>query len=152
MVPPGVVTQKNVTQKITSPIASSTPASQPININKILEVIRHQESRGQKNPYGFSQFSGKKEIGNANGAYQVTDAELKTYSKKYLGRDITPQEFLSNPKLQDQYMTSKVQRFSNMFNFTIPEIFGAHRGGIGGRSNPSYKTYIDEATKLYNTV
>ena len=121
-----------------------------VNTNKVLSVIRHQESRGEKQPYSFSQSSGKKTQGKALGAYQVTEGELKTYAKKYLGRDVTPKEFLESPKLQDTYMTNKIQRFQNEFGMNLNEIFGAHRGGINGRNDKEYSKYVDEALALYN--
>jgi hypothetical protein len=129
---------------------AATITTQPVNINKMLEVFRHQESRGEKNPYSFSQYSGVENLGDALGAYQVTEGELRTYGKKYLGKDVTAKQFLENPKLQDTYMTNKIIDFENRYKFSVPEMFGAHRGGIGGRSNPNYQQYIQEAVNLYN--
>lgn len=119
------------------------------NINKMLTAIRHQESRGEKDPYSFTRFSGFKKLGDALGAYQVTEGELKSYAKKYLGRQVTRQEFLSNPKLQDEYMTKKLSRFQKEFKMTIPEAFLAHRGGLNADPK-QYQVYVSEAIDQYN--
>lgn len=122
----------------------------PINKNKMLEVFRYQESRGEKNPYSFFQYSGRPELGDALGAYQVTEGELETYAKRYLGREVSRDEFLNNPKIQDEYMIGKIRYMEEEMGFTIDEIFGAHRGGIGGRKNKNYSGYINQAVDMYN--
>lgn len=141
---------KIVNPKNIKPAEAKPNPKEAYNLNNILKVIRHQETRGQLSPYRFVRFSGDDKQGNANGAYQVTDGELKTYAKRYLGRQVNSDEFLKNPKLQDQYMSNKISDWINRYKMDLPNIFVSHRGGINARI-PDYQQYVDEAVNLYNS-
>ena len=56
-------------------------------------------------------------LGRALGAYQVMEANIGPWSREALGREVTPDEFMKNPQIQDQIFQHKfgqyVQKFGN---------------------------------------
>jgi hypothetical protein len=124
-----------------------------INTANVLNSIKYNETRGEKNPYSYSRYSGSSIAGNALGAYQVTQGELNTYGQKFLGKAVTSQQFLSDPQLQDQYMQAKIQHGLQM-GLTLPQIFATHRGGYTHPDNAmvKYKGYVDSALQEYNNL
>lgn len=126
--------------KLITPPKANANAESDIDMGKTLKTIRHLESRGESDPYNFNRDSGQKKQGKALGAYQVTEGELATYSKKYLGAQISPEQFNKSQELQDKYMTNKVNRMINEYDMSLEEILAVHRGGI---------TYPEQALKKY---
>ena len=108
-----------------------TPTFSPkVNSEKLAEAIRINETGGvKKNAYSFRQPSNSGIPGDmANGAYQVTDAELATYAPRYLGKAVTPQQFLNDPTMQDNYMRVKATALGDR-GLTPEQIMAVHRGG-----------------------
>lgn len=129
-------------------------APDTFNKDKLLQAIRYNETRGEKDPYSYYRSSGSKVLGRALGAYQVTEGELKTYGKKFLGKDIAADDFLKNPTAQDNYMQAKINHGMNDLKLNPAEILATHRGGY---TNPDkamvkYKTYVDSGMKAYNNL
>jgi len=127
-------------------------------VSSIRDSIRYMESRGEKNPYSFYQHSGIDELGDALGAYQITEAKLNELSQKFLGRKVNRDEFLKDPSLQDRYVESQIKYLLDN-NFKVNSLFTAHRGGWSDMSrqatikrNSKYKQYMDEATKKYKEL
>lgn len=134
---------------------SDKPDKPSIEVPKLLDAIRNNETRGEKDPYNFSRSSGSTTQGKALGAYQVTEGELKTYADRFLGHDVTPKEFLSSPELQDSYMENKIKWMSEVKKLSIEEIIAAHRGGFGdltkaGEKVEEYGKYVKAAMDQYN--
>jgi len=132
-------------------------AEDKTNVLNIVDTIRHNESRGEKRPYSFSQFSGKKELGKALGAYQVTEGELKSYAKKYLGKAVTAQEFLKDPKMQEDYIKNKVESLLSR-GLSVPQILAVHRYGGSDLTDEGLKKvtqkardYVKEGMQVYAT-
>ncbi len=138
----------------TGPFLDTTPgatnanqAAAAVNIPKLVDAIKYNESRGEKSPYSFAQPSGSSTLGRALGAYQITEGELKTYAKKYLGFNITPQQFLANPQLQDQYMQSKANSLSSR-GLNVQQIMAVHRYG-GSDLTPEGLAKVSKAAAQY---
>ena len=114
-----------------APTTYVNPAAQTtgVDVQRVVSSIKGNETGGIQNPYSFHQPSGSKAMGNANGAYQITDGELKTYAPRFLGRAVTPQQFLSDPSMQDTYMSHKVMSLANR-KLSAPQIMAVHRGGM----------------------
>ncbi len=107
---------------------------------KFLNSIAYNETNTIKEPYSYHKFSGSKELGDDLGKYQVTEGELKTYGKRYLGRVPTKQEFLSSPRLQDEYMTNKYN-YLKKEGYSDAEIADIHRKGIKNAQPKGKDTY-----------
>jgi hypothetical protein len=93
-------------------------------------------------------------LGRALGRYQVMEANIGPWSQEVLGRTVTPDEFMSNPQLQDQIFDGKFQQYVQKFG---PE--GAAQawfGGPGGvgqlNRQDSLGTSIAEYTSKFNNA
>lgn len=107
--------------------AQSLPIPAPnTDPNLIAQAIKNNETGGKQSPYSFSQPSGAGDM--ANGAYQIRDSELKTYAPRYLGANVTSQQFLNDPQMQDNYMNAKATSLANR-GLTPQQIMAVHRGG-----------------------
>lgn len=115
--------------------------------DKLREAIGMSETSiiPEEKRYSYNKPSGIKLFGRDLGKYQVTDAELKTYAKRYLGRNVTSDEFLKNPKLQDEYMDNKIKYLREQ-GYTDAEIAAIHRGGINTDLNSTRSKKYSEIT------
>mgnify|MGYP001610880897 CR=1 FL=1 len=118
------------------------------SVGELAEGIKFAESRGEKSPYEFKKFSGKKELGLALGAYQITEARLKENAKKFLNRIVSTKEFLSSSKLQDQFIRADIQE-SRELGIPNEEIIRQHRGGYkaGGKEYQDYVNSVINSLK-----
>jgi hypothetical protein len=116
----------NFSRKIVIPDPKEPRRTQ---IDTMLEAIAYNESRGEKDAYATTTNAKNRKGNVANGKYQVTTDELKTYAKRFLGRDIKEKEFRANPELQDEYMRNKVA-FLMDEGLTPGEILASHRRGL----------------------
>lgn len=94
------------------------------------------------------------------GRYQVTTAELASYGKKFLGRHMSPSQFLANPQAQDEYMTKKLA-FLLDEGVPLRGVIALHAQGMthwGDRdvvhkkiaqANTDRKNYVDRAHTFY---
>lgn len=150
--------------KVSQPLSSFVPkvnaqtVVQPqagIDIQKFLKAIGQNETGGVKgNKYAFSQHSGSSDLGMALGKYQVTEGELKSYGKKFLGQDITPQQYLASTTAQDNYMKGKVDHYSKQ-GYSAQDIADIHRKGIknsypAGSGKYQSQGYVDGFNVAYN--
>lgn len=121
--------------------------------DRILKGIAFVESNtvpeGKK--YQFRKFSGSKAMGDDIGKYQVTEGELKSYSKDFLGRVVTGDEFAASPEIQETYMNNKVRRLRED-GLTDEEIAAFHRGGLTGWGNPATRKKKLKERKDYATA
>lgn len=136
--------------------APEQPAPARADPGRVSAAIRQNETGGVKNPYSFRQPSGNPAMGMANGAYQVTDAELRSYAPLYLGRPVTSQQFLASPQLQDQYMNVKATNLAAR-GLTPQEIMAVHRGGSSDLTASAlssmvtrYQPYVTKGMTYYD--
>lgn len=111
-------------------------------LNKTTKAIGSNETSiipaAQK--YSSSQDSRVKAYGRALGKYRVTEAELKAYAPHYLGRSVTPDEFLANPAVQDQYLHHKILHFTSQ-GYTPEQFADIHNKGLQHEGAPGSTTY-----------
>ncbi len=105
-------------------------------VDTTLKGISYNETRGQKDPYSFSQSSGNPQLGRALGKYQITEADLKRLAPHYLPTTPTPEQFLSTPSLQDTFMKNRVQ-YQLSQGYSPEQIADIHRSGTGGILPPN---------------
>lgn len=77
----------------------------PGNLGRLMSAIRGQESGGN---YGATNASG------ASGAYQILKSNFENaggWDKEALGHDITYQQFMSSPQIQDQIARYKLGQY-----------------------------------------
>jgi len=90
----------------TSGVTAGTGAI-PGNLGRLMSAIRGQESGGN---YGATNPSG------ASGAYQILRSNFVNpggWDKEALGHDITYQQFMSSPQIQDQIARYKLGQYLN---------------------------------------
>ncbi len=136
--------------------AATIPAAKPsLDVEKFLNSIGSNETGGvQGNRYAFSQPSGSSSLGNALGKYQVTEGELKSYGKRFLGQDITPQQYLASTTAQDNYMRGKANYYAGQ-GYSPQEIADIHRKGIknsfpAGSGKFQSPDYVNKFNMNYN--
>jgi hypothetical protein len=111
---------------------------------RFAEAIKAKESGGKYDIVGPTH----SKLGRALGAYQVMEANVGPWSREALGREVTPDEFLKNPQIQDQIFQHKfgqyVQKFGNPQDaasawFTgQPLSVGANRRDVLGTTGAGY--------------
>lgn len=62
-------------------------------LDRLLASIKHQESG--------DNYSAVNKSSGATGAYQVMKANIPSWTKRAIGRSVSPQEFLKSPQIQD---------------------------------------------------
>ena len=93
------------------PVQPSPGPSGGSDLDVLMRAIRGQESGGARNPYGaINPDSG------ALGAYQILWSNLAAnnnsdWDRQALGRDVSREEFLSSPEIQDQIASYKLGQY-----------------------------------------
>lgn len=86
-------------------------------ISDIMERIKLVESSGNYQAKGPVVKSGQYAGEQALGAFQIMPGNLPEWSQEALGREVTPDEFLANPELQDaitrHQMQKNLQKYGN---------------------------------------
>ena len=125
----------------------------PAPIDDLIEAIARAEtggvSRDELERYSFKRYSGKKQLGYALGKYGVTEGELKTYSQRYLGRNVSAEEFLNNPALQDAYMENKLTYWRER-GIDDDNLIALHRGGLNAQVS-QYQDYVNKVKSYLPT-
>ena len=98
---------------------------------QFFSAISEQESGGNYKAVGPSVQGGH----HAYGKYQVMDYNIASWTKKYYGKSLTPQQYLNNPKAQEAVARGVLQGYYNKYGAK-----GAAAMWYSGQSNPN-KTY-----------
>ena len=127
---------------------------EPSVVKRVVDSIANNEMLKSGDPYTFTKPSGKKELGNDNGKYQITDEDLRLNSLRYIGRKVTREEFLNSPKLQERYMKNRVS-YQLSEGYSPSQIADIHRGGFGQKRKPGESIfrkpkYVEAFLKDYN--
>ena len=86
--------------------------SKDLLTSKVRKDIAYRETRGEKDPYSATN---KNSNGTSDyGKYQVNEQVLTTYGKKFLGKEITPDEFLKNPNLQEEFFDKAIEHLKSL--------------------------------------
>jgi hypothetical protein len=87
-----------------SPIAQAIMDGKPISGGgNYRDAIASIESAGSGDYSAIGPTNQK--LGRPLGRYQVMEANIAPWSKQALGREVTPDEFLANPQIQDAVLT-----------------------------------------------
>ncbi len=71
-------------------------------------------------------------LGRALGRYQIMEANIGPWSREVLGREVTPDEFLANPQLQDAIFDGKFGQYVQQFGPEgAAQAWFAGPGGVG---------------------
>lgn len=117
--------QLNIPQRPQQPTAAQ---GNPSGFNSFMNAISTQESGGNYGAVGVPT-----KYGTALGRYQVLDSNIAGpggWDMEALGREITAQEYLRTPKLQDQIARAKLKDYFQTYG---PE--GAAKAWYAGPGN-----------------
>jgi hypothetical protein len=112
--------------------------------SRYADAISTVESGGNYREIGPNTGS----MGRALGKYQVMSANVGPWSKEVLGREVTPQEFISDPKLQDAIFEGKFGQYVEKYG---PD--GAARAwfaGENGMRNPNARDVLGTSVAEYS--
>lgn len=84
-------------------------------ISSIMERLSSVESGGRYDALGPEVKSGMYAGEKALGKWQVMPGNLPSWSKEALGREVTPDEFISNPQLQDAIVRDRMQKIYDQY-------------------------------------
>jgi uncharacterized protein (TIGR02594 family) len=132
---------------LTNPKTQSHPMLQ-----QTMKGIANVESSGSKNPY--SLISKPSRNGDrAYGKYQIMGKNIGPWSKAALGRQVSRDEFLSNPELQEQIASHHINNNLNKYN--DPEEaasvwFSGRPKAKAGNSRDVYGTTVPDYIKKFN--
>jgi hypothetical protein len=71
-------------------------------------------------------------LGRALGRYQIMEANIGPWSREVLGREVTPQEFMANPQIQDAIFDGKFGGYVQQFGPEgAAQAWFAGPGGVG---------------------
>jgi len=118
---------------------SAPPAQQPNFGNAIASI----ESGGRYDAMGPTTRTGDR----AHGKYQVMGANIGPWSQAALGRQVTPEEFIADPQLQDQIFQHRFGQYVQKYG---PE--GAARAwfaGEGGMNDMGRKDQLGTTVGSY---
>lgn len=101
-----------------------------MSVDRIMKAIGQFESSGNY----FAQ--GPKTRGNdrALGKYQIMASNIPQWSKAALGYEISPQQFLANPELQDQIAQHQMQKYYSKYG-TPQDVASMWFSGRPSRNN-----------------
>src|SRR6185312_12957329 len=91
----------------------------------ILAGIRHMETGGLKNPYGYVSPAG------ALGAYGIMPKTLASWAERAGYKGISPQDFISNPDAQDAVAAVGARDYYNQYGGDVRSVGQAWLGGPG---------------------
>lgn len=80
------------------------------SVDDIMERISSVESGGRYDALGPEVTSGMYAGERALGKYQIMPGNLPEWSKEALGREVTSDEFLANPEIQDAITRHQMQK------------------------------------------
>jgi len=87
------------------------------SVDDVMARISSVESGGRYDALGPEVTSGMYAGERALGKYQIMPGNLPSWSKEALGREVTPDEFLANPEIQDaitrKQMENNLAKYGN---------------------------------------
>jgi len=135
----------------------STSQNGSPDVAKIADAIGQYESGGNYKARGPVVTSGQYKGERALGKYQIMPGNLPSWSKQAVGRVVTEQEFLSNPKIQDQiaqYQMDKIyKQYGNLEDVASVWFSGRPLGKAGNAKDvigTSVPTYVKNIRAIYN--
>ena len=139
----GGVSSAPITGMKAIPVARATDIATPTagyadNMDRIAAAHRQIESHGD---YGAVGPANPKNGDRAYGAYQVMGANVPVWTKEYLGRSMTPQEFLHDKNAQDAVYKARMGQYIGQYglNGALDQWLGMGKTDFTGTSHPEYQ-------------
>lgn len=111
-------------------LSATSPAAPVGDMNTYRNAIASIESAGSGDYAAIGPTNPK--LGRALGRYQIMEANIGPWSQEALGRAVTPDEFLADPKLQDAIFDKKFGTYVQQFGPEgAAQAWFAGPGGVG---------------------
>jgi hypothetical protein len=147
----GITNGTPITGSPASPGAQPTSApAQGGDMSAFQNAISGIESGGRYDAVGPTH----PQLGRALGKYQVMEANVGPWSKAALGREVSPQEFLANPQIQDAVFNSQFGQYVKQFGSPdkAAQAWFAGPGGVGTNRQDSLGTSVPEYAAKFNAA
>ena len=94
------------------------------------------------------------QLGRALGRYQIMEANIGPWSREVLGREVTPEEFMANPQIQDAIFDGKFGGYVQQFGPEgAAQAWFAGPGGVGKMDRQdSLGTSVAEYTQKFSSA
>lgn len=131
-----------------TPMSFNKAGNASASIERTMAAIGQYESGGNYKALGPKTRSGDR----AYGKYQVMGANIPSWTKAALGRSLTPQQFLNDPKAQDAVAKYKMGQYLAQYG-TVENVAIAWFAGPGavGKNNTGKKDIIGTSVPKYVT-
>lgn len=103
-------------------------------LDRFINAIVGQESGGNYRAVGIPT-----KYGRALGRYQIIPGNVGPWSREALGRSVSPQQFLNDPKIQDAVAKHKLSQYYKKYG--VEGAAKAWYGGEGAAKRSSNKRY-----------
>lgn len=134
----------------TSPAATPSSARSSVSGDSAGNAIASIESGGRYDATGPVIASGPMAGQRALGKYQVMESNIGPWSKEVLGREVTPQEFIANPQIQDAIFKGKFGQYVQKYG--SPEAASrAWFAGEGGMNDLNRKDQLGTTVGQYGS-
>lgn len=129
-------------------------------VGAFLQALAQRESGGEKDPYtavGTKTKSGDR----AYGKYQIMGNNIPAWTKQYLGKSMTVQQFVANPQAQDQLMQKRAldlyKQYGSWANVASVHFSGkpADAPGVSGETDAngtSTSGYVQSVLGTFNKI
>ena len=91
-------------------------------LDRAARATAQQESGGN-----YKEIGPPTKYGRALGKYQIMPENVKNWSKEFLGKEVSPSEFLNSPEIQEAVYRGKMSQYLNKYG-----VEGAGRAWLGG--------------------
>lgn len=122
--------------------------------NAIKSQISFRETGTSTKPYTATN---KNKDGTTDlGKYQINTDTLKTYSKQFLGKQVTPDQFLDSPSIQEKFMSAEIAHLKSLGVKKFDTLLALHHVGFSDisskrvlalKNDPEVKKYIANKPK-----
>ena len=125
-------------------------------LDKLMQALGKYESGNKYNIKGVTVTKGSYKGQKALGKYQVMQGNVKDWSKDAIGREISEEEFLSNPGLQDQIVKHRLSviagKYKNPEDIASVWFSGrpAKNNNAKDDNNTSVNSYVNSVMSIYN--
>ena len=138
------------------PLAGDKENKTQMNIERIKNEIAFREAdKTIDNPY-LSINKNNKDGSVDYGKYQVNESTLNHWSERFLGKKVTPDEFLNNPDLQEKFMENAIRHISKLGAKSLDAFLILWHKGWGDisskriaelKKDPEIKQYLNNKRK-----
>lgn len=123
------------------------------DVNRVANALRRIESSNRYSALGpVSPKSGDR----AYGAYQVMGANIPSWSREALGREVSPREFLESRDIQDQVAKHRINKYLDQYGnpTDVASVWFSGRPtsrsmGLSDFTGTSVPTYLQRFAKAY---